>query len=158
MCPWHGVHIRQRFYFFINWFVQFKISWSEQLQILSLSKAIHSVLHKLLHRYYVVFWSFCERVNSAFLLLWNRARGELFWEPAGICLSWSILYDMKFVWLVCGVWLHTLEVATTITCGSFCNKCLQTFCSTTAVLRVQIWFLSNISLISYKSIGKTIKN
>ena len=69
---------------------------------LSLSKTIHSVLHKLLHRYYVVFWSFCERVNSAFLLLWNRARGELFWEPADICLGWSILCDMGLVWLVYG--------------------------------------------------------
>ena len=70
--------------------------------IMSLSKAIHSVLHKLLHKYYVVFWSFCERANSAFLLLWNGARGEHFWEPADICLGWSILCDMELVWLVYG--------------------------------------------------------
>ena len=32
---------------------------------LSLSKAIHSVLHKLLHKYYVVFWSCREPPTSA---------------------------------------------------------------------------------------------
>lgn len=69
---------------------------------LSLSKTIHSVLHKLFHKYYVVFWSICERANSAFLILRNGARGELFWEPAGICLGWSILCDVGLVWLVYG--------------------------------------------------------
>ena len=69
---------------------------------LSLSKTIHSVLHKLFHKYYVVFWSICERANSAFLILRNGARGEQFWEPADICLGWSILCDVELVWLVYG--------------------------------------------------------
>ena len=86
---------------------------------LSLSKTIHSVLHKLLHRYYVVFWSFCERVNSAFLLLWNRARGELFWEPTDLLrLVDSVRYE---VCLTC-LW----RIATYP--GSICdNKLVEVF-------------------------------
>ena len=70
---------------------------------MSLSKAIYPVLHKLLHKYYVVFKAIREQVKRTFLLLWNGARGELLWEPADVCLGWSILCDVELVWLVYGL-------------------------------------------------------
>ena len=53
-----------------------------------LSKAIHSVLYKLLHKYYVMVGGVCEPPHfSNFEQFENGARGELLCEPAGICLG-----------------------------------------------------------------------
>ena len=48
-------------------FVQNRINEFVQRQFVSLSKAIHSVLHKLLHKYYVVFKAIREQEKAKFL-------------------------------------------------------------------------------------------
>ena len=60
---------------------------------MSLSRAIHSVLHKLLHKYYVVVWGVCKPPLQQFWAVWKRGA----WEDV-LRAGRHLLRSVAFVW------------------------------------------------------------